>query len=131
MAETRIGVIGCGGRMGRMLIADIVASEGCTLSGGVARPGSAFLGQDLGELAGIGRLGLPAAEDVRQLLRNSDVAIDFTTPEASVAHAAVAAELGRPIVIGTTGLTGEQEKAIRGAAERVPMVWAANTSLGI
>ena len=58
MAETRIGVIGCGGRMGRMLIADIVASEGCTLSGGVARPGSACLGQDLGELAGIGPLAL-------------------------------------------------------------------------
>src|SRR5438067_166567 len=61
MAETRIGVIGCGGRMGRMLIADIVASEGCGLSGGLARSGSACLGQDLGELAGIGRIGLPAA----------------------------------------------------------------------
>src|SRR5437762_3759621 len=131
MAETRIGVIGCGGRMGRMLIADIVASEGCGLSGGVARPGSACLGQDLGELAGIGRIGLAAAEDARQVLRDSDVAIDFTTPEATAAHAALAAELGRPIVIGTTGLSGDQETAIRRAAERVPVVWAANTSLGL
>ena len=65
MAETRIGVIGCGGRMGRMLIADVFATEGCTLSGGVARPGSGCLGQDLGELAGIGPIGLAAAEDVR------------------------------------------------------------------
>jgi 4-hydroxy-tetrahydrodipicolinate reductase len=131
MAETRIGVIGCGGRMGRMLIADIVASEGCTLGGGVARPGSACLGQDLGELAGIGRIGLAAAEDARQLLRDSDVAIDFTTPAATAMHAALAAELGRPIVVGTTGLSGDQEKAVRRAAERVPVVWAANTSLGI
>jgi 4-hydroxy-tetrahydrodipicolinate reductase len=131
MAETRIGVIGCGGRMGRMLIADIIATEGCGLSGGVARPGSACLGQDLGELSGIGRVGLAAAADARQLLRDSDVAIDFTTPEATAAHAALAAELGRPIVIGTTGLSGEQETAIRRAAERVPVVWAANTSLGI
>jgi len=131
MAETRIGVIGCGGRMGRMLIADIVATEGCGLSGGVARPGGASLGQDLGELAGIGRIGLAAAEDVRQLLRDSDVAIEFTAPEATVTHAALAAELGRPIVIGTTGLSGEQETAIRRTAERVPVVWAANTSLGI
>jgi 4-hydroxy-tetrahydrodipicolinate reductase len=131
MAETRIGVIGCGGRMGRMLIADIVASEGCGLSGGVARPGSASLGQDLGELAGIGRVGLAAAADARQVLRDSDVAIDFTTPEATATHAALAAELGRPIVIGTTGLSGDQETAIRRAAERVPVVWAANTSLGI
>src|SRR2546423_3476300 len=131
MAETRIGVIGCGGRMGRMLIADIVASEGCGLSGGIARPGSACLGQDLGELAGIGRIGLAAAADARQLLRDSDVVIDFTTREATATHAALAAELGRPIVIGTTGLSGDQEIAIRRAAERVPVVWAANTSLGI
>jgi 4-hydroxy-tetrahydrodipicolinate reductase len=131
MAGTRIGVIGCGGRMGRMLIADIVASEGCELAGGAARPGSAPLGRDLGELAGIGRLGIAATEGARQVLRDSDVAIDFTTPEATAAHAALAAELGRPIVIGTTGLSGEQEKAVRRAAERVPIVWAANTSLGI
>jgi 4-hydroxy-tetrahydrodipicolinate reductase len=131
MADTRIGVIGCGGRMGRMLIADIVASEGCTLSGGLARPGSACLGRDLGELAGIGRIGLAATEDARQLLGDSDVAIDFTTPEATATHAALAAELGRPIVIGTTGLSGDQEKAVRRAAEQVPVVWAANTSLGI
>src|SRR6202023_1628172 len=107
--------------MGRMLIADIVATMGCTLSGGVARPGSACLGQDLGELAGIGRIGLAAAEDARQLLRDSDVAIDFTTPAAPAIHAALAAELGRPIVVGTTGLSGDQEKAVRRAAERVPV----------
>ena len=131
MAGTRIGVIGCGGRMGRMLIADIIATEGCYLAGGAVRPGNSSLGQDLGELAGIGRLGLAATGDARQVLRDSDVAIDFTTPEATVAHAALAAELGRPIVIGTTGLSREQEAAIRAAAERVPVVWAANTSLGI
>src|ERR1700736_6792756 len=99
MAETRIGVIGCGGRMGRMLIADIVATMGCTLSGGVARPGSACLGQDLGELAGIGRIGFAATDDVRRVLSDSDVAIEFTAPEATATHAALAAELGRPIVI--------------------------------
>jgi 4-hydroxy-tetrahydrodipicolinate reductase len=131
MAGTRIGVIGCGGRMGRMLVADIAATEGCELAGGAARPGSAALGQDIGELAGIGRLGMVTTEDARQVLHDSDVAIDFTTPEATMAHAALAAELGRPIVIGTTGLSGEQEKAVRHAAERIPIVWAANTSLGI
>jgi 4-hydroxy-tetrahydrodipicolinate reductase len=131
MAGTRIGVIGCAGRMGRMLIADIVASEGCELAGGAAKPGSAAVGQDLGELAGVGRVGIAVTGDARQVLRDSDVAIDFTTPEATTAHAALAAELGRPIVIGTTGLSGEQDAAIRRAAERVPVVWAANTSLGI
>ena len=53
MAQIRIGVIGVAGRVGRMLVADIAATEGCALAGGIARPGSAALGQDLGELAGI------------------------------------------------------------------------------
>src|SRR5215470_10243669 len=100
MAGTRIGMIGCGGRMGRMLIADIAASDGCELAGGAAKPGSALVGRDLGELAGLGRIGIAATDDARQVLRDSDVAIDFTTPEVTAAHAALAAELGRPIVIG-------------------------------
>src|SRR5690348_4821993 len=103
MADIRISVIGCAGRVGRMLIADIVATEGCLLAGGTARPGAAALGQDLGELAGIGRRGVAATESTEELLRDSDVAIEFTTPDATVEHAVLAAKLGKPIVIGTTG----------------------------
>jgi 4-hydroxy-tetrahydrodipicolinate reductase len=131
MVEVKIGVIGVAGRVGRMLVADIVATRGCALSGGVARTGSAACGQDLGELAGIGRLGVGAAADAEALLRASDVAIEFTTPAATAAHAALAARLGTPLVIGTTGLHGEEEKAVRDAARQIPIVWAANTSLGI
>jgi 4-hydroxy-tetrahydrodipicolinate reductase len=131
MAEVRIGVIGCAGRVGRMLLADIAANEGCALAGGVVRAGTPACGQDLGELAGIGRLGMTAAEDPEQLLRGCDVAIEFTTPAASAEHAALAARLNKPLVIGTTGLHGAEEEAVRTAARQVPIVWAANTSLGI
>jgi 4-hydroxy-tetrahydrodipicolinate reductase len=131
MAETRIGVIGCAGRMGRMLVADIAGTEGCALAGGVARPGAACLGQDVGELAGIPRVGIAVADNAEQLLRDSDVAVDFTTPTATADHAKLAASLGKPVVIGTTGLSGAEEKAVRDAAQKVPIVWAANTSLGI
>ena len=131
MADTRIGVIGCAGRMGRMLIADIAAAEGCALAGGVVRPGSAALGQDLGDLAGVGHLDQAAGEDPERLLRDSDVAIDFSAPEATAEHATLAARLGRPLVIGTTGLPAAQEAAVRDAARQVAIVWAANTSLGI
>ena len=78
MAGTRIGVIGCAGRMGRMLIADIVASEGCELAGGAAKPESAAVGQDLGEFAGVGRVGIAATGDARQVLRDSDVGDEHT-----------------------------------------------------
>lgn len=131
MAETRIGVIGCAGRVGRMLIADIAAAEGCILAGGTVRPGAAAKGQDLGELAGAGRLGIAAGDNVEALLRDSDVAIEFTAPAATAEHAALAARLGKPVVIGTTGLHGAEEAALRQAARQVPIVWAANTSLGV
>jgi 4-hydroxy-tetrahydrodipicolinate reductase len=131
MAETRIGVIGCAGRVGRMLVADIARTAGCTLAGGVVRPGSAGLGRDIGELAGLGALGVAVGDRPEELLRVSDVAIDFTTPAATAEHARLAARLGKPLVIGTTGLTGAEESALREAAGHVPIVWAANTSLGI
>ena len=60
MADIRMGVIGCGGRMGRMLVAEIAGGEGCVLSGGTAKTGSGYIGSDLGELAGIGRIGVAA-----------------------------------------------------------------------
>jgi 4-hydroxy-tetrahydrodipicolinate reductase len=131
MAETRIGVIGCAGRVGRMLVADIARTAGCALAGGVVRPGSAGLGRDLGELAGLGPLGIAAGDSPEQLLSASDVAIEFTTPAATAEHAQLAARLATPLVIGTTGLAGAEERALREAATRVPIVWAANTSLGI
>jgi len=131
MAETRIAVIGCAGRMGRMLVREIVGTDGCALAGGLAKPGSAALGQDLGELAGLRRLGLAASDDANQVLRDSDVGIEFTTAGATAEHAQVAARHGKPLVIGTTALEEREERAVRDAATRVPIVWAANTSLGI
>lgn len=131
MADIRIGVIGCGGRMGRMLVAEVTAGEGVTLSGGCTTPGGALVGKDIGELAGLGRLGLLAGGDADKLIADSDVAIDFTRPAATAQHAATAALLDKPIVIGTTGLSADEEAAVREAARHVPVVWAANTSLGI
>ena len=131
MADVRMGVIGCGGRMGRMLIGEIAASEGCALSGGTASPSSAIVGGDLGELAGIGRLGVVVGSSAGELLRGSDVVIEFSVAAATAAHATLAAELGTPLVIGTTGLSASETAAMHDAAKRIPIVWAANTSLGI
>lgn len=131
MADTRIGVIGCAGRVGRMLLADIAETSGCRLSGGVARGGSAAVGTDIGELAGIARTGTAVGDDAEALLRASDVAIEFSTPAATAEHAALAARLVKPLVIGTTGLHADEEQAVREAARQIPIVWAANTSLGI
>ena len=74
---------------------------------------------------------IAVGDEPEPLLRDSDVGIEFTTPAATAEHAALAAGLGTPLVIGTTGLQGTEESAVRDAARHVPIVWAANTSLGI
>src|SRR6185312_12581077 len=122
MGGTRIGVVGCGGRMGRMLLAEIAATEGCSVAGGAEAPGSKAIGRDLGELAGIGPLGLAAGSDRATLFAASDVVIDFTIPAATVAHAALAAEQRRALVIGTTGLDTAQSAAVAQAARQTPIV---------
>ncbi|MBV9825302.1 MAG: 4-hydroxy-tetrahydrodipicolinate reductase [Alphaproteobacteria bacterium] len=131
MPDTRIAVIGCAGRMGRMLVSEIVTAQGCSLAGGTVRPGAAQLGQDLGELIGHGRLGIPITDNPEGLLRDCDVAIDFTSPKMTAITAGMAAALGKPLVIGTTGLHAAEDAAVRDAAGRIAIVWAANTSLGI
>jgi 4-hydroxy-tetrahydrodipicolinate reductase len=131
MAEIGMGIIGCGGRMGRMLIGEIASADGCALLGGTAAPGSAHVGSDLGELGGIGRIGLAAGTAPGELMRASDVVIEFSVAAATATHATLAADLGTPLVIGTTGLSAAETTAVREAAKRIPIVWAANTSLGI
>ncbi|HEY3911636.1 MAG TPA: 4-hydroxy-tetrahydrodipicolinate reductase [Stellaceae bacterium] len=127
----KMGVVGCGGRMGRMLVAEIAATEGCTVAGGSEAPGSGYVNQDIGELAAIGRIGIPIGEAVDKLIRDSDVVLEFTSPAATAEHATLAAGLGKAMVVGTTGLSPQQGDAIREAARAIPIVWAPNMSLGV
>src|SRR3954454_16693374 len=131
MAGTKMGVVGCGGRMGRMLVAEIAATEGCSVAGGSEAPGSGYVNQDIGELAGIGRIGIPIGETVEKLIRDSDVVLEFTSPAATAEHAELAASLGTAMAIGTTGLRPEQGERERQEARQIPIVWAPNMSLGV
>ena len=131
MTDLRIGVVGCSGRMGRMILRTIAATPGCAIAGGSEAPGSPALGEDLGGLAGLGALGLTVGDDAAALFARSDAVIDFTVPAASAAHAALAARAKVAHVIGTTGLDAEQTAAIGRAAARAPIVLAANMSLGV
>jgi 4-hydroxy-tetrahydrodipicolinate reductase len=81
--------------------------------------------------AAIGRIGIPIGETVEKLIRDSDVVLEFTSPAATVEHAALAADLGTAMVIGTTGLSPRQGDEVRQAARRIPIVWAPNMSLGV
>jgi 4-hydroxy-tetrahydrodipicolinate reductase len=127
----KIGIVGCAGRMGRMLMSAVQEAEGCQLSGGTERAGSDWIGRDVGELLGQGPLGAGVRDDARALFADSDAVIDFTAPSATLAHAAIAAELGKVLVVGTTGLTAEDEAQLKVAAQKTTIVYAPNFSIGV
>lgn len=131
MAEVRIAIAGAAGRMGRMLTAEIDRTAGAVLAGGTEPAGSNAAGQDLGELAGIGHRGVAVSIEPAALFADADVAIDFTAPAATLAHARLAAAAGKGLVIGTTGLSADDRAAIAGLAATAPIVLAPNMSLGV
>jgi 4-hydroxy-tetrahydrodipicolinate reductase len=127
----RVGVIGCGGRMGRTVLREIIAAPDLELVGGAERPDHPDLGRDLGLLVGETACGLVLRDDVSDLLTRAHVLIEFSTPEASLEHARACAARGRPLVIGTTGFSPEQDRELSQLAERFPLLLAPNMSLGI
>jgi len=131
MSTTRIGIAGCSGRMGQMLIREVLATPVTALAGGSERPDSAAVGKDIGTLIGGAALGTAVTGDAAALFAASDAVIDFTAPAATVAHAALAAATGKALVIGTTGLADADRAALARAAEKAPIVFAPNMSLGI
>ncbi len=127
----KIGIVGCAGRMGRMLVNAVLSADGCTLAGGTEREGAPGLGIDLGVLSGNAPLGVAVTADAPALFAASDVVIDFTSPAATVRHAALAAETGTILVVGTTGLSERDEETLHWAAERTTVVYAPNYSIGV
>jgi len=131
MADMRLIVAGAGGRMGRTLIKAIAETKGLVLAGAVDAPGSAMIGRDSGELAGLGKNGIAVGADAAPLLANADGLIDFTIPAATVAFAELTARNGKVHIIGTTGLSGENEKLVAEAAKKAAIVKSGNFSMGV
>ena len=129
MADMRLVVAGAGGRMGRTLVRAVADTKGLVLSGAFEQPGSPFIGQDAGELAGLGKNGVLVTDDPAALIARADGLIDFTIPAATVAHAALTA--GKVHVIGTTGLSAEQEAKIQASSQKATIVKSGNMSLGV
>lgn len=127
----KIAVMGAAGRMGRQLIAAIAAEPGCTVSGATEPAGSPMLGKDIGELAGLDRLGIAVSSDAATVIAGADAIVDFTIPKASVEFARLAAQSGTAHVIGTTGFDKVSEEAIADAAKKTAIVKAGNMSLGV
>src|SRR5262245_33686001 len=131
MPDMRLIVAGAGGRMGRTLIHAVAASKGVVLGGAVETAGSGVIGRDSGELARLGRNGIVVTTELEPLLADAHGLLDFTVPAATIAFAELTARHGRVHIIGTTGLSGENERLIAEAAKRAVIVKSGNMSLGV
>jgi 4-hydroxy-tetrahydrodipicolinate reductase len=131
MAAIRLGVVGAAGRMGRALIREIAATNGARISGGIERPGSEFIGRDVGELAGIGPVGTVISGNAAGLVAVSDAILDFSSPASTVSMAKQAAKSKVIHVVGTTGLEDADFRALKRAAKNTAVIRAANMSVGV
>ncbi|QXB93220.1 4-hydroxy-tetrahydrodipicolinate reductase [Providencia rettgeri] len=127
----RVAVVGAGGRMGRQLIQAAQEQEGIQLGAAIEREGSSLIGADAGELAGVGKLGVSVVDSLNQVVNDFDVVIDFTRPEGTLHYLAFCKENQKAMVIGTTGFDEQGKQAITDAATVIPIVFAANFSVGV
>ena len=126
-----VAIAGAAGRMGRQLLDACSRVESIRCSVASEHPDSPFIGADAGEIAGIGRLGIPITADLAPLVDRFDLLIDFTKPAVTIAHLALCRSAGKAMVIGTTGLSTEQKAEIAASAARIPIVFAPNMSVGV
>lgn len=127
----RVAIVGAAGRMGKTLIEAVTNAEGLELGAATERPESSLIGADAGELAGVGKLGVPLSHSLTKVVDSFDVVIDFTSPASTMVHLDVCRQHGKRIVIGTTGLDDDQKRQVAEAAKDIGVVFAPNMSVGV
>lgn len=131
MDATGIAVLGVSGRMGSRLAEAVLATPGARLSGATVRPGHPWAGRDLGEAMGGPAAGVIVSDDPIAVFAVSQAALDFTTPEATVAHSVLAAQARLTHVVGTTGLSRADMERLAAAGRHAVVVQSGNMSLGV
>jgi 4-hydroxy-tetrahydrodipicolinate reductase len=129
--EVKAIVVGAAGRMGQRILAAIHETSHIRLVGAVERKDHPCLGRDVGEAAGMGRWDVPVVGELRDVIAQGDVMIDFTHAESSLKNLQVAAEKGKSAVIGSTGFTAEQMREVQGLVGKIACVLSPNMSVGV
>jgi 4-hydroxy-tetrahydrodipicolinate reductase len=124
-------VAGAAGRMGNRLVALLQEDKELRLVGALEAPGHPALGRDAGEAAGVGRLTVPITADAEAALGKDRILIEFSVPEASLAHARLVARQGGRAVIGTTGFTPAQREELAAIGRSIAILVAPNMSVGV
>ena len=127
----KVAIVGVCGRMGMSVASLASADEGIELVGATEVPGHVSIGRGLGDFIEGAGPGVSVSDGIERAARSADVIIDFTVPEATLAHAEYSAENGKSMVIGTTGFTSEQREELLRLLERIPCVLSPNMSVGV
>jgi 4-hydroxy-tetrahydrodipicolinate reductase len=127
----RIAVMGAAGRMGKTLVEAVQQTPGAGLTAAIDRADSTLVGADAGELAALGRIGVPISGDLARVAEEFDVLIDFTHPSVTLKNLAYCRKAGKAMVIGTTGFSAEEKERLAEAGKDIPIVFAANFSIGV
>ncbi len=126
----KLAIAGAGGRMGRMLLEAAAADAEMSLSALLEHPSSPLAGANAAVLMPQIK-GLAISVDAKSSLVGSDILIDFTRPEATMAYLEICRDLGVNAVIGTTGFSPVQKLEIEAVAKDIAVVFAPNMSVGV
>ena len=130
--SVKLVISGCCGRMGRSIAALALADSVFTVGAALEAAGHEAVGHDYGAVLGRSApLKVPVVDDPRQAMSRGDVLVEFTVPVVTVEHLQLAQQLGKPMVIGTTGLSETQIAALQSAAKAIPIVFSPNMSVGV
>lgn len=129
--QIRAVVVGAAGRMGMRVLSAMRENPNFILAGAVERKDHPQIGQDIGEIAGLGKWQIPLRPALEEVIASGEVIIDFTNAEASLHHLRVAASTGKSAVIGSTGFTSVQMAEVNILTQKVPCVLSPNMSVGV
>jgi 4-hydroxy-tetrahydrodipicolinate reductase len=128
--KTVIAINGAAGRMGQRLVCLAQEDRELVLGAALEAPGHPLQGRDIGEVCGLGPLGIALRPDI-PLESRVDVVIDFSAPPGTMTALIVCLERRIPLVVATTGHTPEQKSQIEAAAHEIALLMAPNMSLAV
>ncbi|NIQ38728.1 MAG: 4-hydroxy-tetrahydrodipicolinate reductase [Proteobacteria bacterium] len=124
-------VVGAGGRMGTRIVHTLLQTPGIELVGAVEKEGHRVVGNDVGDLVGEGRIGVPVDSALTRVAKKGEVVVDFTAPEVSLESLEVCVQNQLAIVIGTTGFSPDQMEQVKTLGAKTRCVLAPNMSVGV
>ncbi|WP_308389234.1 4-hydroxy-tetrahydrodipicolinate reductase [Acidithiobacillus sp. AMEEHan] len=127
----RVALAAAAGKMGKAIIAALCEQPDLQLVAALGRPGAENLGEDVGRIAGVAELGVPLSAQLAQALAQADILVDFSPADAALCHLRAAAQAQLPVVLGSTGFSADQQTELEELSARIPLVAAANMSVGI